>query len=83
MQIIQAFVTQNKCYQAGAPLTPRGIMLHSVGTPQPSARALVRYMDQYQPGGQSVCVHARRAGGRHGVSDAAVGDARLALRRER
>ena len=58
MQIIQAFVTQNKCYQAGAPLTPRGIMLHSVGTPQPSARALVRYMDQYQPGGQSVCVHA-------------------------
>ena len=58
MQIIQAFVTQNKCYQAGVPLTPRGIMLHSVGTPQPSARALVRYMDQYQPGGQSVCVHA-------------------------
>ena len=58
MQIIPAFVTQNKCYQAGAPLTPRGIMLHSVGTPQPSARALVRYMDQYQPGGQSVCVHA-------------------------
>lgn len=57
MQIIPAFVTQNKCYQAGAPLTPRGIMLHSVGTPQPSARALVRYMDQYQPGGQSVCVH--------------------------
>ena len=37
MQIIPAFVTQNKCYQAGAPLTPRGIMLHSVGTPQPSA----------------------------------------------
>ncbi len=58
MQIIPAFVTQNKCYKAGAPLTPRGIMLHSVGTPQPSARALVRYMDQYQPGGQSVCVHA-------------------------
>lgn len=58
MQIIPAFVTQNKCYQTGAPLTPRGIMLHSVGTPQPSARALVRYMDQYQPGGQSVCVHA-------------------------
>ena len=26
MQIIPAFVTQNKCYQAGAPLTPRGII---------------------------------------------------------
>ena len=58
MQIIPAFVTQNKCYQAGAPLTPRGIMLHSVGTPQPSAAVLARSFNQYQPGGVSVCVHA-------------------------
>lgn len=57
MNIVEAFATKNKCYQVATPLTPRGIMLHSVGTPQPSARALVRYMDQYQPGGQSVCVH--------------------------
>ena len=58
VSIIEALVTNNRCYQIGTPLIPRGIMLHSVGTPQPSARALVRYMDQYQPGGQSVCVHA-------------------------
>ena len=58
MEIIQEYATKNRCYQIGTPLKPRGIMLHSVGTPQPSARALVRYMDQYQPGGQSVCVHA-------------------------
>lgn len=58
MQIIPAFVTQNKCYQAGAPLTPRGIMLHSVGTPQPSAAVFARSFNQYQPGGASVCVHA-------------------------
>ena len=58
MQIIPAFVTQNKCYQAGAPLTPRGIMLHSVGTPQPSAEVFARSFNQYQPGGVSVCVHA-------------------------
>lgn len=58
MQIIQAFTTKNKCYQAGAPLTPRGIMLHSVGTPQPSAEVFARSFNQYQPGGQSVCVHA-------------------------
>ncbi len=57
MQIIPAFVTQNKCYQAGAPLTPRGIMLHSVGTPQPSAAVFARGYNQYQPGGRSVCVH--------------------------
>ena len=58
MQIIPAFVTQNKCYQAGAPLTPRGIMLHSVGTPQPSAAVFARSFNQYRPGGASVCVHA-------------------------
>ena len=58
MEIIEAFAKKNKCYQAGAPLTPRGIMLHSIGTPQPSAAALAQYFDQYQPGGQSVCVHA-------------------------
>ena len=58
MEIIEAFAAKNKCYQAGAALVPRGLMLHSIGTPQPSAAALVRYFDQYQPGGQSVCVHA-------------------------
>lgn len=58
MEIIEAFAAKNKCYQAGAPLHPQGLMLHSIGTPQPSAAALARYFDQYQPGGQSVCVHA-------------------------
>lgn len=58
IDIIEAFTAKNKCYQAGAPLTPQGIMLHSIGTPQPSAAVLARYFDQYQPGGQSVCVHA-------------------------
>lgn len=58
MEIIEAFAVKNKCYQASAALVPRGLMLHSIGTPQPSAAALARYFDQYQPGGQSVCVHA-------------------------
>ena len=58
MQIIQAFAVKNKCYQAATPLTPRGIMLHSVGTPQPSAAVFARSFNQYQPGGVSVCVHA-------------------------
>ena len=58
MEIIEAFAAKNKCYQAGAALVPRGLMLHSIGAPQPSAAALARYFDQYQPGGQSVCVHA-------------------------
>ncbi len=58
MDIVEAFATKNRCYQAGAPLRPQGLMLHSIGTPQPSAAVLARYFDQYQPGGQSVCVHA-------------------------
>ncbi len=58
MDIVEAFSTKNKCYQVGAPLRPQGIMLHSIGCPQPSAAVLARYFDQYQPGGQSVCVHA-------------------------
>ena len=58
MEIIEAFAAKNKCYQAGAALVPRGLMLHSIGCPQPNAAVLARYFDQYQPGGQSVCVHA-------------------------
>lgn len=58
INIVEAVVTANKCYQIGAPLTPQGIMLHSVGTPQPSAAVFARSFNQYQPGGQSVCVHA-------------------------
>lgn len=57
MDIIEAFATKNRCYQVAAPLTPRGIMLHSIGCPQPNAAVLARYYNQYQPGGQSVCVH--------------------------
>lgn len=58
IDIVEAFTAKNKCYQAGVPLTPQGLMLHSIGTPQPSAAVLARYYNQYQPGGQSVCVHA-------------------------
>lgn len=57
MDIVEAFATKNKCYQMAAPLTPRGIMLHSVGCAQPSAAVFARSFNQYQPGGQSVCVH--------------------------
>ena len=58
MEIIQAYATKNRCYQIGSPLRPQGIMLHSVGCAQPSAAVFARSFNQYQPGGQSVCVHA-------------------------
>lgn len=58
MEIIEAYATQNKCYQIGTPLKPRGIMLHSIGCPQPNASVMAQSYNQYRPNGQSVCVHA-------------------------
>ena len=58
INIVEAIVTANKCYQIGAALYPQGIMLHSVGCAQPSAAVFARSFNQYQPGGVSVCVHA-------------------------
>lgn len=58
INIIEALATNNKCYQAAIPLYPQGIMLHSVGCPQSNAAVFARNFNQYQPGGQSVCVHA-------------------------
>lgn len=58
INIVEAIVTANKCYQIGAALYPQGIMLHSVGCAQPSAAVFARSFNQYQPGGASVCVHA-------------------------
>ncbi len=57
MEIIEAYATQNKCYQIGTPLKPRGIMLHSIGCPQPNAAVMAHRYNTYQPDGQSVCVH--------------------------
>lgn len=58
VNIIEAFAEKNRCYQIGAPLTPRGLMLHSIGCPQPNAAVMARNFNQYRPNGQSVCVHA-------------------------
>lgn len=58
MEIIQAYATKNKCYQVATPLTPQGIMLHSIGCPQPNASVMAQNYNQYRPNGQSVCVHA-------------------------
>lgn len=58
INIVEAFATKNKCYQVAAPLMPQGIMLHSIGTPQPNAAVMAQNFNQYHPNGQSVCVHA-------------------------
>lgn len=58
INIVEAFATKNKCYRMATPLTPQGIMLHSIGVPQPNAAVMAQNFNQYRPNGQSVCVHA-------------------------
>lgn len=57
INIVEAIATANKCYQAAIPLHPQGIMLHSIGCPQPNAAVMAQRYNAYQPDGQSVCVH--------------------------
>ena len=37
MNLIQSILTNNPCYKTGRKITVKGLMLHSVGSPQPSA----------------------------------------------
>ena len=39
INIVESIATANKCYKAAIPLYPQGIMLHSIGCPQPNAAA--------------------------------------------
>ena len=55
MKIVEHFLTRNRCYQAAKQNTKGGLMLHSVGCPQPFAQAFV---DSWNGADKSVCVHA-------------------------
>lgn len=55
MQIIQKCLTNNPCYKANKPLKIKGLMLHSVGTPQPSASA---FISNWNKSTTQKCVHA-------------------------
>lgn len=56
MKIIQSILTKNPCYIVGQRITVKGLMLHSVGTSQPSAMVFIK---QWNPpaNGRQVCVH--------------------------
>lgn len=55
MEIVQSFMTLNPCYRAGKRINVKGIVLHSVGCPQPSAEVFVKKMNSIEA---KVCVHA-------------------------
>ncbi len=41
MKLVEAIMTKNPCYTAGRKITVKGLMLHSVGCPQPSGMSFV------------------------------------------
>ena len=55
MKIVQKYCTKNPCYKQAKKITPKGLMLHSVGCPQPKASVFV---DTWNKAGASVAVHA-------------------------
>ena len=55
MKIVEHFLTRNRCYQAAKQNTKGGLMLHSVGCPQPSAQVFV---NSWNSADKSACVHA-------------------------
>lgn len=54
MVITEAICTGNSRYKAAQKFTPRGVVLHSIGTPQPSAKVLHNY---WQNNGSQYVVH--------------------------
>lgn len=56
MKIIQSILTANPCYKAGKKITVKGLMLHSVGCPQPSASVFVKNWNRSDY--DRACVHA-------------------------
>ena len=46
MEIIQNYLTKNRCYQQNVKRTPIGIQLHTIGTAQGSAQAVADYWNQ-------------------------------------
>ena len=41
MALVQAIMTKNPTYKKNKKFTPKGLMLHSVGCPQPNAMAFI------------------------------------------
>lgn len=56
MKLIEKILTKNPCYTSGRKITVKGLMLHSVGCPQPSAMAFIKNWNSSSY--RNACVHA-------------------------
>jgi len=55
MKLVKSIMTQNPCYTAGRKIKVKGLMLHSVGCPQPSASVFIKNWNKATY--KSACVH--------------------------
>lgn len=55
MKLVQNILTKNPCYTKGEKITVKGLMLHSVGCPQPKASAFMNSWNT--PSYDNACVH--------------------------
>ena len=55
MKLMESILTRNPCYTAGRKITVKGLMLHSVGCPQPKASVFINSWNS--PSHDSSCVH--------------------------
>ena len=56
MTLVESLLTKNPCYTAGRKIKVKGLMLHSVGCPQPSASVFVKNWNKASY--DRACVHA-------------------------
>ena len=55
MKLVESFLTKNPCYMSGRKIEVKGLMLHSVGCPQPKASAFINSWNS--PTFDRACVH--------------------------
>lgn len=55
LKLVESILTKNPCYVAGRKITVKGLMLHSVGCPQPKASAFVSSWNSASY--SNACVH--------------------------
>ena len=55
MKLVQSIMTKNPCYTAERKITVKGLMLHSVGCPQPNASVFIKNWNT--PSYGTACVH--------------------------
>lgn len=55
MELLTQYLINNPCYTAGRSIRVRGLMLHSIGTPQPDPLVLMRNWNQSTY--RTACVH--------------------------